>query len=135
MKTKLFAVVGLALLLAVSANAQSTKVKADIPFNFMVNGETLPAGEYTIQSGTSDTTLQISSYDRKVGLVTLANSCENLKPVENSKLVFHRYGDQYFLAQIWTENSTRGRELPKSAREVEVARDSSARNVVIMASR
>ena len=42
---------------------------------------------------------------------------------EGTKLVFHRYGDRYFLAQIWVAGNNSGSELPKSPREVEVAQD------------
>ncbi len=30
------------------------------------------------------------------------------KAQKTTKLVFHRYGDQYFLAQIWTAGNDRG---------------------------
>ncbi len=43
------AVCGLGLLLVVSAaQAQETGVKADIPFDFVVGNQRLPAGEYTV---------------------------------------------------------------------------------------
>ena len=51
MKNQLFALVGLGLLLATaSASAQTVPLKANIPFNFIVNKAELPAGEYTVQS-------------------------------------------------------------------------------------
>jgi hypothetical protein len=42
-------------------------------------------------------------------------------PQAKSKLVFHRYDNRYFLTQVWTAGSARGRELPKSAKEKEQA--------------
>jgi hypothetical protein len=36
-------------------------------------------------------------------------------------LVFHRYGSQYFLAQVWSAGNSEGRELPRSRAEREVA--------------
>src|SRR2546422_3486746 len=33
--------------------------------------------------------------------------------------IFNRYGNKYFLSQIWTAGSKSGRELPKSQRETE----------------
>jgi hypothetical protein len=35
-------------------------------------------------------------------------------------LVFHRYGNQYFLSQIWDGRSNAGIELPESKREKEL---------------
>ncbi len=38
-----------------------------------------------------------------------------------SKLVFNRYGDRYFLSQVWTEGNSQGRQLLMSDREKEIA--------------
>ena len=65
MKKQLIALVGLGLLLATaSASAQTVPLKANIPFNFIVNKSELPAGEYTLKSlGSSDTVMVIESED------------------------------------------------------------------------
>ena len=50
MKNQMFALIGLGLLLATaSAYAQTGVVKANVPFNFIVNKAELPAGQYRIQ--------------------------------------------------------------------------------------
>jgi len=49
MKKQLFMLLGLGVLLATaSAYAQTTNLKADVPFKFVVAGRTLPSGEYMI---------------------------------------------------------------------------------------
>ena len=49
MKNQLFALIGLGLLLATaSAYAQTGVVKANVPFNFIVNKTDLPAGDYKL---------------------------------------------------------------------------------------
>jgi hypothetical protein len=78
--------------------------------------------------------MSIQSTDNKVINTVLPNSCESAATPEVSKLVFHRYGSQYFLAQVWTEGNNRGQELPKSGRESEVAMDYPVQNVVVVAS-
>ncbi len=134
MKKQLFALLGLGLLLAVSANAQTIALKADIPFNFIVGGATLPAGAYTIRSaGTDGSTMAIRNSDNQTKVLALPQNCESLNPAKTTKLIFHRYGDRYFLSQVWVEGSSTGRELRKSAREVEVARDYPAQTVVLVA--
>ncbi len=137
MKNQLFALIGLGLLLATaSAYAQTGVVKANVPFNFIVEKTQLPAGEYMIQSlsvaGSSRATM-IESPDQKLVKVLLPNACESTQAPEKTKLVFHRYGDQYFLSQIWIAGNDRGRELPRSGREAEVAMDYPAQNVVVVA--
>ena len=52
-----------------------------------------------------------------------------------SKLIFNRYGNKYFLSQIWTAGSKSGRELPKSQRETELAGKQAKREVAVLARR
>jgi hypothetical protein len=40
---------------------------------------------------------------------------------DDSKLVFHRYGDTYFLSAVWVTSNTTGRELARSRAERELA--------------
>jgi hypothetical protein len=135
MKNQLFALIGLGLLLATaSAYAQTGVVKANIPFSFIVNKTDLPAGEYVIQSiGTLGQSMAIESPDRHVITAFLPQQCESLQTPEKTTLVFHRYGSQYFLTQIWSAGNQRGKELPKSSREREVAMDYTSQDVVVVA--
>ena len=135
MKNQLFALIGLGLLLATaSAYAQTGVVKVNVPFNFIVDKADLPAGEYMIQGvGLSGNAMTINSTDSKVVKLVLPNACESAQTQTKSKLVFHRYGSQYFLSQIWIEGTERGKELPRSGREREVAMDYPAQNVVVVA--
>ncbi len=68
MKNQLFALIGLGLLLATaSAYAQTGVVKANVPFNFIVNKAELPAGQYTIQPvGSSASAMSIQSLDNQI---------------------------------------------------------------------
>lgn len=49
--------------------------------------------------------------------MNLTNPVETASPKDKPTLVFHRYGDQYFLFQIWPAGVTTGRELFKSRSE------------------
>ena len=136
MKNQLFALIGLGLLLATaSAYAQTGVVKANVPFNFIVDKTQAPAGQYMIHNvGSSGTAMTIESQDRSLVKLVLPNACESAQVQEKSKLVFHRYGDQYFLAQIWTAGNDRGRELPKTEQEREIAMSyPAAQDVVVVA--
>jgi hypothetical protein len=135
MKKQVLALLGLGLLLATaSAYAQTIRLKANVPFNFIVNRATLPAGEYTIESmNLQGTVLSIRDSDQRPKSMVISNRCESAKASAQTKLVFHRYGDRYFLAQIWLAGNKSGHELPKSAREVEVAKDFTMQPVVLMA--
>jgi hypothetical protein len=137
MKKRDLTLVGvLSLLLAAgSAFAQAIYMKADVPFNFIVGKETLPAGQYTIESfGTvSGMTLLIRSEDNKPKALVNTNSAQAREAPQQSKLVFTRYGDRCFLSEIWVRDSELGHRLPKSAREAEVAMNGNPQQVVVLA--
>jgi hypothetical protein len=112
---------------SVSANAQSLnyRLTANIPFDFSVGGEKLSAGKYWIsraQQSNGDTVVQIRSTDLHSNLVRFTIPVLASAPAKNSSLVFRRYGDEYFLAEIWPMGSETGRELPRTRAERELAR-------------
>lgn len=122
MKKNLIAVLTLGLLLAAPALAQTASMNVNVPFDFIVNGKTLPAGEYRVDGlSTSTSTIAIRNTEKTAKLMALTNGCESIEAADASKLVFHRYGGQYFLAQVWSAGSSEGRELPRSRAEREVA--------------
>lgn len=113
------------LLLTIStlfAQSESQRLmKANVPFAFGVEDCSLPAGEYTIFAAKPDRTIRIASTDGRYSVVvnTLLNYAE--KPAPKSRLVFHKYGDEYFLAQVWTAGQKLARNLLSSKRAMEIA--------------
>jgi hypothetical protein len=117
--TMLALVVGLALATAlVSANAQSTSiVRANIPFDFIVGDKTLPAGKYTVNSAASDgQALNIRTSGGKSLALVLTHYAAERSQKRIARMVFHRYGQQYFLAEVWS-GASHGRQLMQSKRE------------------
>ena len=119
--TMLMLVVVLALAAAVaSANAQSAnRVTATIPFEFSVGYKAMPAGEYSVQAiNNTNNTLMIRSADAKQAAVRLTNEIGRSKKSDtHARLVFHRYGERYFLAEVWSGFDDAGRQLFKSQEE------------------
>ena len=96
-----------------SAQAQSlgNRIRITIPFDFNVGNNKLPAGEYLVgraQPSSGDTVLLISNVNHPESVLPLTNSTQSLDPKDENTLVFHRYGDQYFLSQVWPEGDTFG---------------------------
>jgi len=117
--TMLMLLVALALATAVvSANAQSSnRVLSNIPFEFIVGDKTFPAGEYTVRTANEQgNALAIQSRDGKNSAVRLSAPTEEMKDKRYARLVFHRYGQNYFLAEVWNGEST-GRKILKSKHE------------------
>ena len=114
-----FAAVALICLLGVSARAQSTSrvvLQADIPFEFTIGKVTLSAGEYTVRSvSDSSDVLQLRSADGHSILVQM-NSIIG-KANESAKLIFNRYGNHSFFAQVWMPATQTGLEARKSGAE------------------
>lgn len=124
--TMLMFVVVLALAAAVaSAKAQSSdRVVADIPFEFSVGYKIMPAGEYSAQTvTTSGSALMIRSADGRLNAVRLSNPTERAKNNTHARLVFHRYGERYFLAEVWNGIDSTGRQLLMSQEEKSIERE------------
>ncbi len=116
----------LALATAVASKAQSadTQIVADIPFQFTVGDRAMPSGKYAVQATSSHRKmLLIQSADAKCSAIGLTNSIGSAKANERAKLVFHRYGERYFLAEVWSGGSDTGRELWKSRQERAIERE------------
>ena len=121
--TMLTMIVAIAFATAVvSAQAQSAKtVISHIPFEFVVADQTLPAGEYRVNRSIGNA-LKISTGD--AAAFRLTNEIEPSKD-RRARLVFHRYGNQYFLAEVWTGAGEAGRQLLKSRQERAIEREMS----------
>jgi hypothetical protein len=117
------------LLMATAAHAQSTKVAATVPFDFVAGDHAYPAGDYTI--GADGVVLKITNAE-KTGLM-LSQACESVTPSADTKLVFDRMGGSYFLRQIWVAGNSRGRELPRSHSEMQLALNQEKSDSVIVA--
>jgi hypothetical protein len=111
-----------------SAHAQTLayRVSVNIPFEFTVADETLPAGDYYIyrtQQYSSDNVLTISTVDGRVLAVQLTNGVQTLTPKKQGVLVFNRYGNKHFLSQVWIAGSNTGRAFLPSRSERELERE------------
>jgi hypothetical protein len=119
----------LSLVTAVAtANGQASKRQiANIPFTFVVGDKEMSAGRYSVQPATSTgETLRISGTENGAGMFRLSSLLQSSKPADKGKLVFHRYGNQYFLAEVWTAGEREGRQLLKSRGEKAIERESTA---------
>ena len=109
---------------AVHAQSASSLVRASIPFDFTVGDKTLPAGDYLWQRvwENSDSVMKITSRDGHRSVTFMTHSVIDNKNQTGARLVFRRYGSEYFLAQVWTGFDSSGRELHRSAAERAIER-------------
>jgi hypothetical protein len=86
--------------ISTSAHAQgiSQTVSVNVPFGFEIGSKHMAPGTYRISQPMTDI-LQIGN--RSDSALLLTHGEQGNKATKNSKLVFDRYGDRYFLRQVW----------------------------------
>ena len=116
-------VVGVMMVATVApANGQSNSVSANIPFEFTVGGKSLAAGEYVVRAFTrSGDTLAVTNKSTAKSAIRISMPIQAASHAKNTKLVFHRYGPRYFLAEVWVAGEKTGRQLLKSKEESRIA--------------
>jgi hypothetical protein len=113
------------LLFTAAVFAQMTSsqqlMKVNIPFAFGVQDQSLPAGQYLVFTVTPERSIRIVSANGKHSAIvnTLPNYAK--EPSSNSRLVFHRYGNEYFLAEVWTAGQDVARNPLSSKKAMESA--------------
>jgi hypothetical protein len=89
------------------ASAQTYAVQATMPFNFTVANKVLPPGTYKIVL-VADGVVEIQSQDKQVSTLSATSPdtgadsdwLRSTQPENGGKLVFDKFGDQYFLRQV-----------------------------------
>jgi hypothetical protein len=113
------------LVMAGTSFAQSNGVAAKVPFPFAVGDKVLPAGYYTLKSKSSHV-LMIKNPDQSAAALILFQE-DGKKSPNGGKLVFHKYGDQYFLSEVLCDSAGMHAQLPTSKREKKTAQLQQAR--------
>ena len=105
-----------ALTLPLSAQVTKT-LRAAIPFEFVVGKTTAPAGMYvfSFQAADGKALMQLVGTD---GSFFVTSPERAYTSPQEAKLVFHRYGNQYFLSRIGTTSTSR--DIPMSPKEREM---------------
>lgn len=104
---------------ATSAQAQSGRVKVNVPFPFMVADRVLPAGEYVLSN--SDHKVMIGEAHKSIAML-LTNYVRGRKAPETGQVVFQCYGRQCFLSEIWAPGQEVGGQVVRSHMEIGVAK-------------
>ena len=126
-RTFLFAMLLAALLpvMSIRSVAQNREMVADIPFNFTVCSQQMPAGKYKVRPMTSASSnlLLVRSEDGDFAEITCTRDVQSSKRASEGKLIFNRYGNQYFLTELWFQGEMTGNQVLKSEGEEALIRD------------
>jgi hypothetical protein len=91
-------------------------MRAQVPFDFHIGERLIPAGAYTVKSLTADEQVLRLNGDKGSAATTTNSGTEKGNGEGRARLVFHKYGDQYYLSAVWGADSN-GRTLSESKRE------------------
>lgn len=93
--------IGLIALLAVSAVADdSIQMKGRVPFGFTVDRTAMSAGVYSVSCiSMTDGVIVIRGGTQSIVLMTGGGRLSRTQT--QAKFVFNRYGNQYFLREVW----------------------------------
>jgi len=114
----------------------SEKIVAQVPFGFVVGSKVVPSGEWIVQRASMDTKiLLIRNTEAAVGMFSNISLVEAKKAPGNCTLVFHKYGNQYFLSGVSIAGTPIGYRLPESKAEAETrAQNVPATEEILLAS-
>ena len=98
-----------------SIDAQSShRFQVDVPFQFVLNGQTLTAGKYFVArtDASKPNILTLRSADGGVVRVIITQRVEKENPSPESSLIFIRREGKHYLFQVWNVGATNGSEIP-----------------------
>jgi hypothetical protein len=139
MKKQAYTVIAMMVLIGsvvVAAQAQSsgrTHLRVNIPFQFNVGNKLMPAGEYVVRSvsyDSSNVVLKIENRDGEAKAMLMTRTIDG-KAQNSAKLIFNRYGSQYFFGQLWVDGDGDGLQAPKCRAERAAQREFAALKVAI----
>lgn len=114
------AITALLSVMVVNAQSGTPALRADIPFRFEMRGQSMPAGDYGVEFSSDRSYIVVKSQENAresaIGLTFAVYQTRSMGVAP--KLVFNKYGDRYFLSQVWHPSVVR--ELPKTQQEREL---------------
>ncbi len=130
-------IVGLAMYPA-KAHAQIMgQLEVNVPFEFHVGNSKLPAGKYVIHTldDSGLTVMEISSADGSTSVLFDVRSVETGSVPAKNELIFNKYGNRYFLAQLFDEGNRNGDEVVASRDEKKIGQAADAQEHVTVSRR
>jgi hypothetical protein len=124
----------LAAFTPLSVITSAAEVTCRIPFAFIANGASLPAGQYSISSNGVGGAMMLRGIQKSAVVMTSLSDRRGTE-IGRAKVVFLKAGDRYTLIEIWTTDGL-GREVPGARKHVEErarAANAAVEQIVILA--
>jgi len=130
---------GLVLLLAVAAPLHAGSIlnhemTVSVPFEFIAGDKSLPAGDYSVQVNPERGSVVLHQ-EGQSPLILLTNQRESTNTPPRGKLVFKRYGANFFLSEVWNQDNATGQALTPSDAEKEMAHKKQPEQILVVKAR
>jgi len=99
-----------------ASSARASNVDVNVPFSFIVSAKALPPGTYHVSVDAQQGKMLVRGLTDGVFVITNHLSVPD---TAEPKLVFHRYGEEYVLREVWTGDGLEN-QLPEPRREKEL---------------
>ena len=126
-------IAGLLTLSPVYAANGSTEF--NVPFQFYAGDAVLPAGTYQIGLDQTFNRVNVAASDLSKSVCLLPHRIESRgDDLESGRtvLVFHRYGDSYFLREVWRDGREQGFAFGQTKAEKSAIRQGGLRQVALI---
>jgi hypothetical protein len=110
---------GLVMASVVALHAQTRAVTANVPFDFYIGRTVMPKGVYRVSELQNGALVSLRSANAAKAVTATQVIGKSVE--EQARLVFHRYGDTYFLIQVWADHESLGRAIARTPREKELS--------------
>jgi hypothetical protein len=129
-------VLAIAMVLTVPAMYAQSRLIANVPFDFSLGQKTMSAGLYEVKPINNE----VESFrNMQTGISQIVMKSQNVLSdrQQGARLVFNKYGEHYFLAEIWDGSGNPGIQFARSKHEKELRlaqdRDAEGPEVVVVA--
>ena len=115
--------------------AQNSATEFAVPFQFYAGDATLPAGGYYVGIDQTFGRIIVTATDLSRSHFVLprrVTSSGNDLQEARVALIFHRYGDTYFLREVWRNGREQGFVIGETKAERQAARQGNFRQVALI---
>jgi len=100
--------------------AQTVNMRVTVPFDFHVGKTSMPSGQYVVES--RGPAIMIRASEGPARSVFVMANPDGKKQRGDTRLDFHQYGSEYFLAAVRDPSKDIGRVVPVTRHEQEIAK-------------
>lgn len=106
------------------------KMNVTVPFQFSIGRATLSAGQYLITF--LNDRVYVQEVSGRNNALTFTGRLDGKDSERNSKVIFDCYFGECFLSQVWIAGLEAGRTLPKSKRQIQLAKTSTGQQFALL---